>query len=317
MSEAIAQQAQAVTDVAIEASQSVPPPDTGADLGEVMDSLVSGDTSAFAEQWQQMQPMVIDYGIRIIAVFGLLFIGWLIASWLKQMVLRGLNKSKFDQTLGKFFAAFSKWAVLIFTALICLNVFGIEATSAAAVIAAAGLAVGLAFQGTLSNFAAGVMLLAFRPFKVGDFVKISGEMGTIHEIELFVTKMNTPDNRRIILPNAGIFGSTIENITHNPIRRVNVSVGTEYTADLDRVREVLHQAIKKVDGQVPDNPPQVILLELGSSSINWGVRIWVPTGDYWTKLDELTRAVKMSLDEARLGIPFPQLDVHLDKSVAS
>lgn len=196
----------------------------------------------------------------------------------------------------------------------CLGRFGVQTASLAAVIAAAGLAVGLAFQGTLSNFAAGIMLLTFRPFKVGDTVNVSGETGSVEEIELFFTHIDTFDNRRIILPNATVFGTKIENISHHPLRRADVNVGVDYTADVDRTREVLLAAVASVEGQAQGKEPQVVLQNFGASSVDWTVRIWAPAATLFPTREATLRAIKYHLDEAGIGIPFPQMDVHFDDS---
>ena len=197
----------------------------------------------------------------------------------------------------------------------CLQVFGVDTTSFAAVLGAASLAVGLACQGSLSNVAAGVMLMVFRPFKVGDFIKCNGESGVVQSIELFSTEIDTPDNRRIILPNGKVFGATIENVTFHDIRRVDVAVGTAYGADLDATRDVLLKAASGVEGLIddPEKVPAVVLAELGDSSINWSVRVWAKTTDYWPTRDAVTRACKLALDEAGISIPFPQMDVWMQK----
>jgi small conductance mechanosensitive channel len=194
-------------------------------------------------------------------------------------------------------------------------VFGIQTTSFAAVIAAGGLAIGLAFQGTLSNFAAGVMLLAFRPFKVGDLIVVAGTMGTVQEIELFTCELTALDNRRIVIPNSSIFGSTIENLTHHPQRRVDIPVGTSYSADTDRVRAVLEATLAKVEGVLEEPAPQVLLKGLGSSSVDWQLRGWCNTEDYWDVWQRMIRDAKAALDREGIGIPFPQQDVHLDPDV--
>jgi small conductance mechanosensitive channel len=193
--------------------------------------------------------------------------------------------------------------------------FGIQTTSFAAVIGAAAFAIGLAFQGTLSNIASGVMLLIFRPFKVSDVINAAGVTGRVIEIGLFTTCFDTLDNRRIFVPNALIFGGTIENVTYHEKRRVDVSVGTDYGADLDEVRAVLERSIASVEGAVDDPEPQIYLLELGGSSIDWSVRVWCMTDDYWPVREATTRAVKIGLDAAGIGIPFPQMDVHVDGSL--
>ncbi|CAN0548223.1 unnamed protein product [Laminaria digitata] len=260
-------------------------------------------------------PIVVEYGTRIVGVIVAIFIAFIIAGWARRVVLRGTSKANVDPTLGKFFGNAARYTVITLAMIACLGVFGIETTSFAAVIGAAGLAIGLAFQGSLSNLAAGVMLLLFRPFKVGDVVNAAGTTGKIDEIELFTTRMITPDNRLIIVPNSAIFGGTIENITYFDTRRVDVDVGTDYGADLDETRKILEQAIASVD-HLAEPAPQVFLDVLGDSSIAWKLRVWVNTPDFWAVREKLTYACKVSLDKAGIGIPFPQMDVHLDGSVA-
>lgn len=255
--------------------------------------------------------LAIEYGTRIVGVIVALFIAFIVAGWARRIVLRGTEKAKVDMTLGKFFGNAARYAVITLSIIACLGIFGIETTSFAAVIGAAGLAIGLAFQGSLSNLAAGVMLLMFRPFKVGDVVNAAGQVGKVDEIELFTTRMITPDNRLIIVPNSAIFGGTIENISHFSTRRVDVDVGTDYGADLDETRKVLDQAIASVD-HLAEPAPQVYLDSLGDSCINWKLRVWVNAADYWAVREKLTYAAKVSLDKAGIGIPFPQMDVHFD-----
>jgi len=264
--------------------------------------------------WEQIAPLVTQYGIKVVGVLIFLFVAWLIAGWLRRFTLRTMQKANIDLTLRRFISNTLRWLVLLLAIVACLGAFGIETTSFAAVLAAVGFAVGMAFQGTLSNLASGVMLLVFRPFKIGDVVSVAGVTGKVNEIELFTTTMDTSDNRRIIIPNSAIFGSTIENVSHHSTRRVDVSVGTDYAADIDRVREVLLSATDRVDDTLDDPGPGVILTELGSSSIDWSVRVWVKAEHYWGVREALTRAVKKSLDEANIGIPFPQMDVRMVSS---
>lgn len=260
-----------------------------------------------------MVNMGTTYGLRVIGVLVALFVAWTVAGWLRNKLQRSLEKRSFDATLTRFFANLARYAILVGTVLGCLGVFGIQTTSFAAVIGAAGLAVGLAFQGTLSNFAAGVMLLIFRPFKVGDMVNIAGITGVVQGIELFTTEMTSPDNRRFIVPNSAIFGSNIENVTHHATRRVDVPVGVDYAADIDQTREVLEAMVKEIPGGLEDPAPQIFLKELGASSVDWVVRVWCNTGDYWGVYQEIIRRTKQALDAAGLGIPFPQMDVHFDE----
>lgn len=267
--------------------------------------------SAFERAW----PYIEQYGIPALTVLLILFAAFVAAGWVSRLVLRSCEKVRLEATLAKFFAKLARWAVLLVAGLFCLSKFGIETASFAVVLGAAGLAIGLAFQGTLSNFAAGIMLLIFRPFKVGDFVSVAGQGGTVFEIELFSTHLDTPDNRRLILPNSSVFGATIENVTYHPRRRVEVSVGVDYGADLDATRRVLEEAAKSVPGALTDPAPQVLLMGLGASSVDWVVRVWATTPEFWQVRDATTRAVKMALDTNGLTIPFPQMDVHFDPGV--
>ncbi|MCP3905477.1 MAG: mechanosensitive ion channel [Planctomycetes bacterium] len=256
---------------------------------------------------------IAEYGLPVVGALVLLFFGWIIAGWIGRIVSRGLTKARIELTLSKFAGKMAKWVILLFVVLACLGMFGVEITAFAAVLAAAGFAVGLAFQGTLSNFAAGVMLLVFRPFKVGDVVTVAGVTAKVNEIDLFVTTVDTADNRRFILPNGSIFGATIENISHHATRRVDVVVGTDYGADIDQTRKVLRDAADAVDGIMSDPEPAVALTGLGGSSVDWAVRVWVNAADFWAVKDALTREVKYALDRAGIGIPYPQMDVHVSR----
>ncbi len=258
-----------------------------------------------------------DFLMKVMGVIVLLFVAWVAATWLGRLARKAMLKARLDETLTKFFSKFIRWAVLILALLACLGVFGVETTSFAAVIGAAGLAIGLAFQGTLGNFAAGIMLLMFRPFKVGDIVNVAGQTGKVDEVELFTTTIDTPDNRRIIIPNGSVFGSVIENISHHSTRRVDVAVGSDYSADLDETRDILTRVATNVSGRLDDPEPAVVLLELGGSSIDWSVRVWCNSADFWGVKQALTRDVKNALDQAGIGIPFPQMDVHMDQTAAS
>ena len=257
-----------------------------------------------------------DYGVPGVKVLLIVLVALLVASWANRIVRGTCEKARIDATLGRFFGKVARWVILLLAALFCIGVFGIPIAGFAVVLGAAGLAIALAFQGTLSNLASGVMLLIFRPFKVGDVVNVAGQTGKVYEIDLFSSIFDTPDNRRIITPNSAVFGSQIENITYHETRRVDVNVGIEYSADIDKTRQVLEAAAAGVQGCLDDPPLQVYLWELGSSSVDWKVRVWCPTVDYWAMRDALTRAVKVALDEAGIGIPFPQMDVHMDSTNA-
>lgn len=259
--------------------------------------------------------MIVSYGVKVVGVLVLFYVAYRLAGVAGRVVTKKLEARDFDATLSRFFGTMLRWTIVIIAALGCLGVFGVETTSFAALIAAAGLAIGLAFQGTLSNFAAGVMLLVFRPFTIGDVITAAGHTGKVNELGLFVTTIDTPDNRRIILPNSSIFGSTIENITFHDKRRVDVAVGTDYSEELGKVRSILEEAAKSVEGGLSDPEPQIFLVSLGASSIDWQVRVWCDTADYFTIWERTTQATKAALDKANIGIPFPQMDVHFDDPV--
>lgn len=234
------------------------------------------------------------------------------AGFVHRATLRGLQRRSLDPTLTRFSATLARYSVLVLGGLTVLSAFGISVASFAAILAAGAFAVGLALQGTLGHFAAGAMLLIFRPFKVGDVVTVADVTGKVVEIELFTTQFDTPDNRRIVVPNGAIFGSTIQNLTFHPTRRVDVDVGTDYGADLRDTRAVLETVARTAEGVLPEPPPQVYLKELGGSSIDWVIRVWALTPDYWAVRERVTHQTKVALDDADIGIPFPQMDVHLD-----
>jgi len=262
---------------------------------------------------ENLPPWLVEWVVPGIVALVMLIVAFIVAGWVKRLTFKALSKANVEMTLTKFFANFARYVVLIVAVVAILGRFGIETASFAAILAAAGFAVGLAFQGTLSNFSAGVMLLVFRPFKVGDLVQVNGITGVIEEIELFTTQMNTPDNRRMIVPNGSVFGSSIENMTFHEKRRVDVSVGTDYSADLKKTRAVLMAAAESVEGRLKDEPCEAYLVGLGGSSIDWEARLWCNSDDYLAMKDALTEAVKYKLDEAGIGIPFPQMDVHVDQ----
>ena len=257
--------------------------------------------------------MLGGYVLSIVAFIAILIIGRYVATWVRNLIRGGLDRPKVDTTLTKFAGNFAYYAIFLLAIFAGLETVGIETASFVAVLAAASFAVGLALQGTLANFAAGVMLLVFRPFKVDDYVEIAGETGFVRDISLFFTRITTRENRLIIVPNGDIFGSTIENIFANDIIRVDCDVGTDYPADIDATREVLLEAARNVEGRIEEKGEQAALTGLGDSSIAWQVRVWAKPDDYFRLKQELTRQVKYKLDEAEIGIPYPQMDVHLDE----
>lgn len=281
-----------------------PPPDEGV-FASTMREL------GFDQYVQQVSPMLTEYGVRAVGAIVFLLLALWFARWVAGVARKALDRAGIEKTLAEFLSRVSRIVILIIAAVTCLSIFGVPSTMFATAIGAGGLAVGLALQGSLTNIAAGAMLAIFRPFKLGDVVVLSGHTGIVAEIDLFTTRIDTFDNRRIILPNNQVFGTIIENITHNKARRADIDVGVEYSADVDQTRAVLERAALAVPGRVSDPTPAVVLIGFGDSSVNWQVRVWVPTPDFLVARQAIAREVKYALDRAGIGIPFPQRVVHL------
>lgn len=253
--------------------------------------------------------IIVQYAVRVVGVLIVFAVGFYLSGFAGRLVERSLERAKVEPTLSRFARGAVRWTLLILVGIACLGAFGIETTSFAAVLGAAGLAIGLAFQGTLSSIAGGVMLLVMRPFKVGDVIEVAGRTGKVDEVGLFATTLDTPQNVRVILPNNAVFGAAIVNYTFHERRRVDVNVGVEYGASMERTRDVLLSAAKDIEGQVDE--AVAVLISLGDSALNWQLRLWCHPSNYTAVLEAGTEATKDALDAAGLGIPFPQLDVHV------
>lgn len=265
----------------------------------------------------QVVSLITTYGLDVIGAIIILIVGWIVSGWVYRAVNKGLSRiEKFDVTLRGFFASFAKYLVLIFTGLAVLSQFGIQTASLIAVLGAAGLAIGLALQGTLSNVAAGVMLLLFRPFKVGDYVEAGGHAGTIKAISLFVTEMATPDNVQILIPNGAVWGSSVMNYSFHPQRRVDFLIGIGYGDDIGRAMTAVRAVIDADNRALNDPEPMVVVGELGDSSVNLIVRVWCNAADYWAVKFDMTKAIKERLDADGIEIPFPQRVVHMAQAAA-
>ncbi|NNF04493.1 MAG: mechanosensitive ion channel [Rhodothermales bacterium] len=260
---------------------------------------------------QLITDLITSFLPKVVGVIVLLAAAWIIGGWIGRKLKKSIA-SKLDESVAGFIGSVVRYTIIVIAFLTSLTLFGIETTSFAAIIGAAGLAIGLAMQGALSNFASGVMLLSLRPFKIGDVVTLNDMTAKVVDIGFFSCEFDTFDNRRVTIPNGKIIDDKIQNNTYHDQRRVDVAVGTDYPADLTRTREILMNAARSVDGIVEDPEPAVVLTELGGSSINWSVRVWANTPEYWDVKQLLIHAVKMHLDEAGIGIPFPQMDVHMD-----
>lgn len=282
----------------------------GADAGAGTPNL----SKTLPEWFMQAQVLAKDYALPVIGAIVVLILALVVSGWARRVTEKSLVKARLEVTLARFFGTMVRWVIMILGIASCLKLFGFDTTSIAAVLGAAGIAIGLALQGSLSNLASGVMLLIFRLFKVGDAVKIGGETGIVFAIDLFVTTIDTFDNRRIFIPNGQVFGSTIENITYHPIRRVDVPIGISYDADQDATRAALMEAAMSVDIRSKDKEPAVVVMDYADSSLNWQVRVWAERARFIDVRQALIRAIRQSLDAAGITIPYPQMDVHLDKA---
>jgi small conductance mechanosensitive channel len=227
------------------------------------------------------------------------------------MLEKGLHRAHIDPTLGKFVRNLAYFALLAFVAITALGSLGVPNASFVATVGAAGLAVGLALQGSLSNFAAGVLLIIFKPFKVGDFVEIAGAGGTVQEIQIFNTVIHSPDNVRVIVPNAQVTSGNIKNYTANDKRRLDMVIGISYGDDIAKARQIISGILQGDSRVVKDPAPVVAVLGLGDSSVDIAVRPWVKPADYWTCHFDLHEQIKVSLEQSGITIPFPQRDIHI------
>lgn len=254
---------------------------------------------------------VIPWGIKILVALVIFVIGKMLAKSLTGFTRKLMQKSGMDEALVKFLGGIVYTILLIAVILAAIDTLGVNVTSLLAVLGAAGLAVGLALKDSLSNFAAGVMLMVFRPFRIGDFITAGGTSGVVDEIGLFCVLMRTGDNQRIIIPNSAVFGSTIVNTSALPTRRIDLVIGISYDDNIGTAKQIIENVIK-ADSRVLENPAPVIAVsELGDSSVNLVVRPWVNTADYWAVRWDLTENIKVKLEEGGISIPFPQRDVHL------
>ncbi len=251
------------------------------------------------------------YGLRVVAAIAILIIGRWVAKGLRNFISRLMAKNKVDETLNKFVTSLSYVALLAFVVIAALNQLGIQTASFIAILGAAGLAVGLALQGSLSNFAAGVLMIIFRPIAVNDFIEGAGVTGTVEEIKIFTTTLITPDNKTIFIPNAKLMGDNIINYTTRGTRRVDVSIGIGYGDDIDKARKVIEQIVSEDERIEKDPAPAIVVSELADSSVNFSVRVWASADQYWSVYFDILEKVKKRFDAEGISIPFPQQDVHL------
>jgi len=263
---------------------------------------------------QLISEYVLPWGINIVMALAIFVVGRWIAGIIVRMIARLMEKSGVDNMLIGFVSSIVNAVLLLFIIIAALNQLGVDTTSFIALIGAAGLAVGLALQGSLQNFASGVLLILFRPFKVGDFIEAGGTSGTVEEIGIFATTLKTGDNREVIVPNGNIYGGNITNNSARDTRRIDMVFGIGYDDDIRKAREIL-QSIVDADERIMKEPaPLIAVGELADSSVNFNVRPWVASGDYWGVRFDLNEKVKLAFDDAGISIPYPQMDVHLTKN---
>ncbi|MBN2732445.1 MAG: mechanosensitive ion channel [Balneolaceae bacterium] len=256
-------------------------------------------------------PILVDYGLDMIGAVIILILGWAASNWFANRVRKYLERSqRIDATLTPIFATGTKVLVLVVTVLAVLNQFGVQTASIIAVVGAAGLAIGLALQGTLSNIASGMMLLILRPFNVGDVVVIGNTTAIVDEIGLFVTEMHTFDNIYVVFPNSKVWGDKIENYTRNSTRRADMVFGIHYNDDIDRAMEIIKEVFASDERVLAEPAPVVVVGQLADSSVNIFARPWTQTENLWPLKWDLTKRIKERFDEEDITIPFPQRDIH-------
>ncbi|HSN52637.1 MAG TPA: mechanosensitive ion channel domain-containing protein [Woeseiaceae bacterium] len=268
------------------------------------------------EIWTMLQTTGVDFGINVVTAIVVFFVGKWVVTLVVNGLMKAMEKGELDITLRRFIGNLARILLMVFVVIAAINQLGVQTASLIALLGAAGLAVGLALQGSLSNFAAGVLIVLFRPYKVGDWIEGGGISGAVDEVQILTTVLKTGDNKRVIVPNSQIMGTTITNYSANDTRRVDLVVGVSYRDDIDTVRKEL-QAVVAADDRVLDDPEVTIAVsELAASSVNFVVRPWVRTADYWGVYFDLTEAIKKRFDEVGISIPFPQQDVYIHNVAA-
>jgi small conductance mechanosensitive channel len=259
---------------------------------------------------------IIDTGPRIAGAVLFFIVAWMVSTWVSRVTLRAMTRAEVDVTLTRFVSTSVRWVIIIVAAVAGLGIFGVQTASFTALIGSAGLAIGLAMQGSLSNFAAGVMLLIFRPFRVGDFVTVAGQVGKVDELTLFSTHIDTADNRRIIIPNGQVFGAVIENQTHHENRVVMITVNVDPARNVDEVRAMLLDAAMTVSGRLDTPAPSANLVRLLPGAMEWTVAAWAPTSSLASVQQELAKSVKSAMDRGALYAPPPATVLRLPAGVS-
>lgn len=265
-------------------------------------------------QWvANNQGLLIEYAMNIAAAILTLAIGLYVARIIANAFHKVLSKRELDSTIVDFVAHMIRYIIIAFVVIAALGRIGVQTTSFIALLGAAGLAIGLALQGSLSNFASGVLIVVLRPFKAGEYIEAAGTAGSVDSVQIFATTLKTPDNKIVVVPNSSILSGNIVNYSRMPTRRIDLIIGVSYGSDLAKTKAVLERVVKANSNVLTDPEPLVAVAELADSSVNLVVRPWVKSENYWKVRFALMEAIKNGLDEAGIEIPFPQMDVHLDK----
>lgn len=276
--------------------------------------LLNTDLLHNAQSWVvNNQELIIRYSVNMAAALLTLVIGFIAVGMLTGGINKVLKARKVDSTISEFVTSLLKYGLLAFVIIAALSRVGVQTASFVAVVGAAGLAIGLALQGSLSNFAAGVLLIGFRFFKAGDYIEAAGTAGTVHSVQIFTTILMTADNRMIVVPNSKVLNDRIVNYSKESTRRLDLVIGVSYNADLKLTKEVLSRILDEDPRVLKDPAYRVAVNELGASSVDFIVRPWVKSEDYWALKFDLLEKIKNELDANNIGIPFPQMDVHLVK----
>ncbi len=259
------------------------------------------------------QQMLIDFTIKLFVALAIVFIGKFVANMVRQAVVKIMRHKGMDDAIISFISSLLYGMLFFIVIVAAISHLGFNTTSLVAIVGAAGLAIGLALQGSLSNFASGVLLIVFKPFKSGDFIEVSGVSGIVEKILIFSTQLRTGDNKTVIIPNGAITSGTITNYSTKPMRRIDLIIGVSYDADLAKTKALLHKLVSADERVLKDQAVTVGVSELADSSVNFVVRPWVKSTDYWPTYFDLLEKIKTELDREGIEIPFPQLSVHMNK----
>ncbi len=280
-----------------------------------MNELQMSDLTGFdwAGLWETIQTAGLNFGMKAVIALVIFFVGRMIARLVTKGLHNVMQSQEVDKILETFVCNLAYWALMIFVIIAAINQIGVQTTSLIAIMGAAGLAIGLALQGSLANFAAGVLIVMFRPYRVGDFVEAAGISGVVLQVQILTTILKTGDNKQIIVPNGQIMNSIITNYSANDTRRIDMTVGVSYDDDLDKVRSTIQQLVNADDRILKDPECLIAVSALADSSVNFTVRPWVKTADYWSVMFDLSEAIKKRFDKEGISFPFPQQDVHIYK----